>query len=1466
MVEAFGDGRVIVFGTEFFWYEPGDADPLTLLRFTGYSDYDLLTAVQVDRTATCLDEPDSASNEEYVVPGPERPNNLFDDLLQRLAADKVNLLRVWGPGKHNARDWRRSGANPLGAEQVRNEHDLPPFAADNPENLHYHYNLTGPFLQDYLDRLTELCEQAKQHDMIVMITLFDNITLRKNGKKPNGNPEDRFNWGTSPWFWGNQDPQTLSTVLPENGHTDDNADAFPNWYAVCADDPNTPQQEQCPPGFFDPLLLAQLDYIEKMMAAVAPYGNVIFELMNEPAPDPQSFVQIAIWHELAAFIIHTIDPTRIVVFQPTMQPDICENPSGANDYCRNFLPNEGGTFRLGVECIYPPELVEKACGHDRETGLNCEECVGDDDSPSVHGLMDLPDFDAISLHYGQWGRPYTSAQGDTWTTQKMDKVLSRATAIAGHPRLFEANRKPVIADTDAAREIDPSVQCNDPCGDNRIGANNARLAVWANRAIDRGASFNHKDGIGTTDLDNSSFKCSEGDATSLLTAANLESQSRLDDQALLKLNLAEDRILGSVPHFPDYAGIDIRCDGEQLCVAEFGDPDYTVTVRGSVAWMGAAMNTFKIQYRWLVLVGSNEQVLAPAGSWTNLPAGGNYDGSYILDQPNGYYRVDHEWITGPLDENLRGHQLVGLEMCITDTGSDCNSGGAYDRDAVLVLNASNSPFDAVTNGFDPTILADILFTSDQGFLPVIDDGSLRATISGSTATLSWFLADPDLDATVSVSFGDDPTGGETAATGLTSNSVQVGGLEAGQTYYWRIAAADPDMHVDESLIQSFTVPAVPPNTVILEEPLAGAPVPPTTSLIWHVENAESGLTYSVFMDLCPGGTCGEPTTPVDGCQQTTATTCDPTPGAGSGCTPDQLAPNAQYRYRVVANSQSVPPTSASATFLTGGAVNNHLFYLHFPSPNEENVEWEDTEFFWSAPCDDDANTSLCTKEPSQYMWRCRYIGELFNCGPVPYCRTWYTDLQTDTIYTWAVFTSEGSQCQPPGCQGAWSEIRSFTTAGPTLTTPTLLLPSNGIPLVVLEGDSIQFSWTSAVVDPPTIPVRYRFDLWRGGVLVASYSNLTATSRVIPASIMAETASYTWQVTATAGSTSQATSVFTLPLTHTDKWVVMTPGLGAGPFYAHRASIYYQPNPTQPSNMQPIRQINVTGETSVELLPAVGELASTWPGEELVFGSGISGSNKVHVYGRSLMNFVSITSFAAFTADENLSKRIHVAIGDVDSSNPGNEIIVGTGSKYFYDGTLPGTNRVKIFKLEGITATLLSSFTPSFGPNPSGEVWVAAGDLLPDPGDEIVCGPGHMGSRVALIYNGQGTLLGGVGTPQMSPGPFDVSVAVGDFSPTNAGNEILASGLYGANDVRLYSQGGTELGAYQVFTSGQNVLGDVNVAAGRIDASDGHEIITGTGPKGNGYLQIKRSNNNTIVLQQIALPSQGGGEVHVAGNR
>jgi hypothetical protein len=161
---------------------------------------------------------------------------------------------------------------------------------------------------------------------------------------------------------------------------------------------------------------------------------------------------------------------------------------------------------------------------------------------------------------------------------KMMKVLSRELNPSLPDNLFRHNIKPVIVDTDAAQTEDttmPALGCPAQCGDPRISERNSRLGGWADLALQLGASFNHKDGIGTTDRGGDA-KCNLGDATTAVESQE-DIDARIDGEALNELKDARDHI--NMEHAPDYIGLDIRYSGNLCvvpntsCIETFGSVD-----------------------------------------------------------------------------------------------------------------------------------------------------------------------------------------------------------------------------------------------------------------------------------------------------------------------------------------------------------------------------------------------------------------------------------------------------------------------------------------------------------------------------------------------------------------------------------------------------------------------------------------------------------------------------------------------------------------------------------------------------------------------------------------------------------------------------------------------------------------------------------------------------------------------------
>ncbi|HEX9639518.1 MAG TPA: hypothetical protein VGB99_18445 [Acidobacteriota bacterium] len=1176
--------------------------------------------------------------------------------------------------------------------------------------------------------------------------------------------------------------------------------------------------------------------------------------MNEPGTgEHNSQHQIAFWHEIMGLVIHTLDPTRVVISDQA------------------FTADTNGIFRVTtVGCPTPHQP-------------GCED-VGDSASATANALLDMPDVDAYALHFGQWAfdPKVDDSYDNAMALDEMNAVFSRGT-----DHLFKANIRPIIADTDAATLDDTGVSCptnnlpmEETCRapDGRISERNVgHLDTWVQRALDLGASFNHKDGIGTTDR-TSGDKCLIADSRQVLSSIPSEIDQRIDTQALGIL-ASQTHGLGrltdaSFRHPPDWVGIDIRYSGDFAscgqgqCLERYSTTDPNVSFLVTLRNNTTATRSVRLQYRWLTYQRNTDQIFGDAfASGYSEP----------IDLPPGPFYWLEEPAAVPVPSELVGQLALVLEVQVVNAS---NTSEVYDTNQLVALNESTLPQFPINECQLPGSLYRAFIPDQPTFPPVIDPGSLEATVYGTSAVLAWAVSDADSPTSVSIALDTVNPPEAVIVSDLESDNFVVDDLAPGTTYYWKVSAFDTGQNATFGAVTSFQVTGPYQNGVVLTRPADGtANVPPTTILEWDVVDPEPDLRFSVYFDACPGGSCPNPPTTLI-CSNISGTTCNPPPSdlGVPPCIPAQLEDNTQYIWRVVAHGST--PTESMGVFTTGVRQVEHEFQLF--SPVNNTVPWEDVRVIWreDSQCFNWDTTRIVYRNEANIgqFWTVLDHPQTSGCFPPPpgesvqfYCED-LPDLEPDAAYQWGVFVpdcTKGGVCCNPNtstCTGTWSDIGRFTTAGPTINpAPQLSQPANQALLPILEGDTVLFSWTAAAASPPGTPLTYRLEIAINSVPptpVAVFSNLASTSKVIPASVLAEDDVYTWKVTATAGSTAVASASRTLTIHHIDEWMVVAPGYGATSG-AGRASIYYNPDPANPyPALVKLREFSVGGRGGGELLPAVGDVDLVNAGKELVFGSGINGPNKVYIYNTK---GGSLGSFTAFNTTENPSGRVHVAVGDVDGSSPGNEIIVGTGSKYFLNGTAPGENKVKVFTAGGL---LLASFSPAWNMNPSGEVWVAAGDLLTSlPGDEIVCGPGAQNDMQLLIFNG------GVQVAEIYPPtgphashPWDMTVAVGDFSPTNAGNEVLVN--RGGDLLDLYSQGGTLLDTYWVFGDYPflNPNGNVNVGAGRVDGVDGHEILAGTGYGSQGYLQVFNYDVNLSILQQVLPPNIYGGEVHVAGNR
>jgi len=129
--------------------------------------------------------------------------------------------------------------------------------------------------------------------------------------------------------------------------------------------------------------------------------------------------------------------------------------------------------------------------------------------------------------------------------------------------------------------------------------------------------------------------------------------------------------------------------------------------------------------------------------------------------------------------------------------------------------------------------------------------------------------------------------------------------------------------------------------------------------------------------------------------------------------------------------------------------------------------------------------------------------------------------------------------------------------------------------------------------------------------------------------------------------------------------------------------------------------------------------------EIVAGMGEGGDSWVKIFSRL---GTLIRKFKVFGAD-NPGGEVHVAVGNFDADADW-EIAVATGYN--------GGNKIKLYEKDGTRIRALIVF--GSGPNPNGEVQIAAADIDGDGTWEIICAQGEGGSSLVKLYEADGTLI------------------------------------------------------------------------------------------------------------------------------
>jgi hypothetical protein len=264
-------------------------------------------------------------------------------------------------------------------------------------------------------------------------------------------------------------------------------------------------------------------------------------------------------------------------------------------------------------------------------------------------------------------------------------------------------------------------------------------------------------------------------------------------------------------------------------------------------------------------------------------------------------------------------------------------------------------------------------------------------------------------------------------------------------------------------------------------------------------------------------------------------------------------------------------------------------------------------------------------------------------------------------------------------------------------------------------------------------------------------------------------------------------------------------------------------------------------------------------DEIVTGAGPGGGPHVQVWNvganGTITPGVGFMAYApAFTGG------VTVAVGDVNGDGKA-DIITGAGAG--------GGPHVRVFNQDG---SLQNAGFMAYGPDFTGGVDVAAGNMDDDPAAEIITGAGAGGGPHVREFNVDAAGNGAtpIGGGFMAYGPSftgGVRVASGDFDSANnstASEIVTGPGAGGGPHVRVFNADGSARGGGFMAYS-PSFPGGVDVAVGNVvgTSSSAKDIITGAGPGGGPHVAVFSDTGSPLDGGYFAFESDFSGGVAVA---
>lgn len=259
----------------------------------------------------------------------------------------------------------------------------------------------------------------------------------------------------------------------------------------------------------------------------------------------------------------------------------------------------------------------------------------------------------------------------------------------------------------------------------------------------------------------------------------------------------------------------------------------------------------------------------------------------------------------------------------------------------------------------------------------------------------------------------------------------------------------------------------------------------------------------------------------------------------------------------------------------------------------------------------------------------------------------------------------------------------------------------------------------------------------------------------------------------------------------------------------------------------------------------GGSPTTTPGDKLV----------VNTIGPRTVSLDSDPNGKPITRVTQLSNGATVGFSEFETAPRIELVAVGTGAG--------AVARVQVYDASSGLQKL--DFNP-FGPNFTGGVSVATGDVNGDSYPDIIVGAGPGGSPTVNVYDGiTGTILSAFNAYAASF-TGGVQVASGDVNGDGTADIIIGCGIGGGPHVQVVSGKDFSTRLLNFFAYDPSFRSGVQVAAGDVNGDGTIDIVTGAGQGGGPHIRAFSGKNGGVLANFFAFdPNYRGGVNVTAGD-